>query len=175
MAGMGTLNFGLAGTYVRTFLTAPVAGLAAFDCVGYWGATCGPPLPKWRHVLNTTWATPWAGLNATVRWRYVGSSAVDRSSSDPQLSLVPAGAPQLFYPQTAHIPAYNYIDLAFAVPIGRIADVRLGVNNIADKNPPLVLNGSFSDCPNSTCNDNTWVGTYDTLGRYIYAHLTMKF
>ena len=175
MAGMGTLNFALVGTYVRDFLTAPVAGLPAFDCVGYWGATCGAPLPKWRHVLNTTWAAPWAGLTATVRWRYLGSSAVDRSSSDPQLSLVPAGSPQLFYPQTAHIPAYNYLDLAFAIPVGRMADFRLGVNNIADKNPPLVLNGSFSDCPNSSCNDNTWVGTYDTLGRYIYAHMTAKF
>jgi outer membrane receptor protein involved in Fe transport len=175
MAGMGTLNFALVGTYVRDFLTAPVAALPAFDCVGYWGATCGAPLPKWRHVLNTTWATPWAGLNATVRWRYLGASAVDRTSPDPQLNLVPAGAPLLYYHQTAHIPAYNYLDLAFAVPLGRMADFRLGVNNIADKNPPLILNGSFSDCPNSSCNDNTWVGTYDTLGRYIYAHLTAKF
>jgi iron complex outermembrane recepter protein len=175
MAGMGTLNFALVGTYVRDFLTAPVAALPAYDCVGYWGATCGAPLPKWRHVLNTTWVTPWRGLSATVRWRYIGSSAVDRLSPDPQLNLVPAGSPLLFYPQTAHIPAYNYLDLAFAVPIGHVVDFRLGVNNIADKNPPLVLNGSFSDCPNSSCNDNTWVGTYDTLGRYIYAHLTAKF
>ncbi len=175
VGGMGSLNFGLVGTYVRNFLTAPVAGLPAFDCVGYWGATCGAPLPKWRQVLNTTWVTPWAGLQATVRWRYLGASAVDRSSPDPQLNLVAPGAPLLFYPQTAHIPAYNYIDLAFAVPIGRMVDFRLGVNNVADKNPPLILNGSFSDCPNSSCNDNTWVGTYDTLGRYIYAHLTAKF
>ena len=175
MAGMGTLSFGLVGTYVRDFLIAPVAALPAFDCVGYWGATCGAPLPKWRHVLNTTWAAPWAGLNATLRWRYLGSSAVDRSSPDPQLNLVKPGAPLQFYPQTAHIPAYNYLDLAFAIPIGRVVDFRLGVNNIADKNPPLILNGTFSDCPNSSCNDNTWVGTYDTLGRYLYAHLTAKF
>ena len=37
-------------------------------------------------------------------------------------------------------------------------DFRVGVNNIADKNPPLILNGTLSDCPNTTCNDNTWVG-----------------
>jgi hypothetical protein len=80
-----------------------------------------------------------------------------------------------FYPQTAHIPAYTYIDLAFAIPIGGMVDFRLGVNNIADKDPPVILNGNFSDCPNTSCNDNTWVGTYDTLGRYIYAHLSAKF
>ena len=171
MAGMGTLNFSLVGTYVRNFLsTAPVgpATIAAFDCAGYWGATCGAPLPRWRHVLNTTWATPWAGFDATIRWRHIGSSAVDRSSSDPQLA-----AP--FYPQTAHIAAYNYIDLAFAIPIGRMLDFRLGVNNVADKDPPLILQGNLSDCPNTSCNDNTWAGTYDTLGRYIYTHLSAKF
>ena len=53
--------------------------------------------------------------------------------------------------------------------------LRVGVNNIADKNPPLILNGTYSDCPNTSCNDNTWVGTYDSLGRYIYMNLTAKF
>jgi len=98
----------------------------------------------------------------------VGKSSVDRSSSDPQLAAA-------FYPYTAHIPNYNYLDLSAAIPIGRSVDFRLGVNNIADKNPPLILNGSLSDCPNNSCNDNTWVGTYDTLGRYLYAHVSMKF
>jgi iron complex outermembrane receptor protein len=172
MGDFGRINFGFTGTYVRDFLTQPLPTGAAFDCAGYWGTTCGPPLPKWRHVLNTTWDTPWAGLDVTLRWRMVGKSSVDRSSSDPQLNLGTVGA---FYPYTANIPNYNYIDMAFAIPIGHSVDFRFGVNNIADKNPPLILNGSFSDCPNNSCNDNTWVGTYDTLGRYLYAHLSAKF
>jgi hypothetical protein len=44
----------------------------------------------------------------------------------------------------------------------------VGVNNIADKNPPLVPGGSFSSRLNTTCNDNTCA--YDTLGRFITAH-----
>ena len=168
IGGLGRLGFGLAGTYVRNFDVQPVPTLPGFDCSGLWGTTCLAPLPEWRHVLNTTWGTPWAGLDVTLRWRFIGKSDVDRSSSNPQLAAA-------FYPYTAHIPNYNYIDLAAAIPIGRSVDVRLGVNNIADKNPPLILNGNFSDCPNTTCNDNTWVGTYDTLGRYIYAHLSAKF
>jgi outer membrane receptor protein involved in Fe transport len=93
---------------------------------------------------------------------------VDRTSVNPQLN-------QPYYAETAHIPGYNYIDLSASVPLTNAVDFRIGVNNIADKNPPLVLNGSFSDCPNTTCNDNTWVGTYDRLGRYIYAHDTLMF
>ncbi|TLY95439.1 MAG: TonB-dependent receptor [Gammaproteobacteria bacterium] len=168
IGGAGRLSFGLTGTYVRNFDVQPVPTLPAYDCSGLWGSTCGAPLPKWRHVLSTTWGTPWAGLDVTLRWRLIGKATVDRSSSDLLLA-------QAFYPYTAHIPNYNYIDLAAAIPIGRNVDFRLGVNNIADKNPPLILNGTFSDCPNTSCNDNTWVGTYDTLGRYIYAHLSAKF
>ncbi|HEY2400426.1 MAG TPA: hypothetical protein VGI23_08725, partial [Steroidobacteraceae bacterium] len=90
------------------------------------------------------------------------------SSKDPQLSST-------FYTATAQIPGYNYIDLSLSAPVTSYVDLRVGVNNLADKNPPLILNGSFSDCPNTSCNDNTWVGTYDTLGRYLYAHVSVKF
>jgi len=51
----------------------------------------------------------------------------------------------------------------------------VGVNNLSGKEPPIVASGNYTDCPNATCNDNTWVGTYDTLGRYLYAHASMKF
>ena len=51
----------------------------------------------------------------------------------------------------------------------------LGVNNIADKDPPLVPSGTFSSCPTIGCNDNTWPGMYDTMGRYIFAHVEVKF
>jgi iron complex outermembrane receptor protein len=165
---LGKLSFNLNGTYTKDYYTQPLPTGGAYDCAGYWGGTCGAPLPHWRHVLNTTWGTPWLGIDVTARWRLIGPSKVDRSSKDPQLS-----AP--FYTSTAHIPGYNYIDLSAAMPVTSNVDVRVGVNNIADKNPPLILNGSFSDCPNNTCNDNTWVGTYDTLGRYLYAHVSLKF
>ena len=164
----GRLSFNLSGTYTKDFYTQPLPTGGSYDCAGYWGGTCNAPLPHWRHVLNTTWGMPWLGIDLTARWRFIGPSKVDRSSQDPQLS-----AP--FYVSTAHIPGYNYIDLSAAMPVTSSVDVRVGVNNLADKNPPLILNGSLSDCPNNTCNDNTWVGTYDTLGRYLYAHVSLKF
>jgi len=110
IGGAGRLSFGLTGTYVRNFDVQPVPTLPAYDCSGLWGSTCGAPLPKWRHVLSTTWGTPWAGLDVTLRWRLIGKATVDRSSSDLLLA-------QAFYPYTAHIPNYNYIDLAAAIPI----------------------------------------------------------
>jgi outer membrane receptor protein involved in Fe transport len=166
----GRLDFALNGTYTKDFTTQPIPGESQFsyNCQGHWGGTCGAPLPSWRHVFTTDWLTPWWGLDLTARWRYIGSSTVDRSSTEPALQAA-------YYTSTAHIPAYSYLDLSASIPIGTNFTARLGVNNLADKNPPLILNGSLSDCPNTSCNDNTWVGTYDTLGRYIFFNLTAQF
>jgi iron complex outermembrane receptor protein len=168
----GKLGFNLAGTRVLNFLTQPLPTGGAYDCVGYFGTTCSVssgPIPAWRHTLTTTWAAPWAGLDVTARWRYIGPVKSDRVSQDPQLS-------QTYFAGTAHIGGYTYIDLSASIPVASTGiSFRFGVNNIADKAPPIVANGNYSDCPNLSCNDNTWVGTYDTLGRYLYAHVSAKF
>lgn len=164
----GKLAFNLSGSYIQKWLTQPDPTASAYDCTGYMGSTCNAPTPKWRHVLNSVWAAPWAGLSVNLRWRYIGGTASDRTSPDPALNSA-------YYAPTAFIPAYNYFDISASAPISSTFSLRLGVNNIADKRPPLILNGTYSDCPTAGCNDNTWVGTYDTLGRYIYAHLSAKF
>jgi outer membrane receptor protein involved in Fe transport len=94
--------------------------------------------------------------------------STDRQSQDPQLS-------QTYYAGTSHIGGYSYIDMSASIPLPGGVNIRLGVNNITDKAPPIVANGNYSDCPNTSCNDNTWVGTYDTLGRLLYAHVSAKF
>ena len=165
----GKLGFSMSGTRVLDFLTQPLPTGGAYDCVGYYGTTCLAPTPAWRHVVNTTWASPWAGLDVTARWRYIGPVSSDRQSQDPQLS-------QTYFPGTSHIGGYSYFDLSASIPAGSSGvTFRFGVNNLADKAPPVVANGNYSDCPNTSCNDNTWVGTYDTLGRYLYAHVSAKF
>lgn len=168
---MGKLTFNFQATQVLKYETQPLPNGAAFDCAGYFGSTCNSndnPIPKWRHVLTTDWATPWGGLDLVLRWRFIGAMDVDRSSGDPQLA-------QTYYPGTAHIPTYSYLDLSGAFPIVKGVDLRLGINNLTDKNPPLILNGAFTDCPNLGCNGNTFPGVYDALGRYVYMHVTAQF
>jgi iron complex outermembrane receptor protein len=166
---VGKFAFNLSSTYTKDYMTQPLPTGGSFDCAGYWGSTCGPPLPHYRQTFTTNWAAPWAGIDVSVKWRLIGPSSVDRSSGDPQLHT------KQWYQSTAHIPGYNYLDLSASMPVTSAVNVRLGVNNVADKNPPLILNGTLSDCPNNECNDNSWAGTYDTLGRYLYAHVSVKF
>ena len=168
MGTFGKLNLNLSGTKISKWDTQPLPTGAAYDCTGFFGSTCQSPTPKWRHVATANWATPWAGLDLTLRWRYIGKVDSDRTSSDPQLAAD-------YFPGTAHVAAYNYIDMSASIPLSTGVTFRLGINNLQDKNPPIIVNGNYSDCPNLTCNDNTFVGTYDTLGRYIYAHVSAKF
>jgi iron complex outermembrane recepter protein len=164
----GKFTFNLSDTYTKELLTQPLPTGGSFDCAGYWGATCGAPLPHIRQVFTFNWGLPVPGLDLTVKWRLIGPSKVDSESQNPQL----AGP---YYLSTAQIPGYNYIDMSANYAINSTFSVRVGVNNIADKDPPTILNGNLSNCPNTTCNDNTWTGTYDTLGRYLYAHVSAKF
>jgi outer membrane receptor protein involved in Fe transport len=165
---MGKLATQLTGTAVNAFVTQPLPTGGSFDCAGLYGSTCGSPTPKWRHVFLATWATPWAGLDLTAKWRYIGPENQDSTSSNALLS-------KPYFPAGAHYQAWNYIDVAASMPVATGVTVRVGVNNIADRLPPLAYNGNYSNCPSSTCNDNTWVGTYDTMGRYMYAHVSVQF
>ena len=169
MGSYGKMAFTLQGTKVTDFTTQPLPDPASsFDCTGLYGATCLAPTPKWRHTFEADWLTPWmTGLSFAARWRYIGPVNVDSSSSNPNLN----GA---YQPGFGHIGGYDYIDLSAAVSYKNWS-FRLGVNNVTDKPPPIVLNGNYSNCPNTTCNDNTWVGTYDTLGRYEFFHISAKF
>jgi iron complex outermembrane receptor protein len=163
------LSFNLVGSYTMAFDTQSITGGPIYNCVGFYGSTCGVPIPAWKSILGTTWSTPWAGLDMTFRWRYIGPSSVDGTSTNPLLSG------NGYYVGADHIPGYNYFDFSAAMPIGSNVDIRVGVNNITDKNPPLVPSGALTACPTATCNDNTWPGAYDTLGRFIYGHITLKF
>jgi iron complex outermembrane recepter protein len=167
VGSLGKLSFNFVGTYTKDLNTVPLPGQTAFNCTGYAGNTCGPPQPHFRSVLSTTWMSPWYGADLTLRWRFIGPTQMEGLSQNPQLAV--SG----FY-DGYNIPGYNYLDLSASAQITSFLNVRVGVNNITDKDPPVVLGGTFG-CNSNNCNDNTWVGTYDALGRYLYAHVTMKF
>ncbi|HEV2593742.1 MAG TPA: TonB-dependent receptor [Sphingomicrobium sp.] len=166
----GGLTASFQGTWVNHYkvdngLTQP------YDCVGLYGSTCGStataPVPKWRHKLRLTWATPLDGLGLSGQWRHQSGVTYEGYSTNPTL----AGT---HYVLGAKFPAYNYFDLGATYSLFHDAvSLRAGVNNIFDKKPPLVPSGG--ECPAGPCNNNTWVTAYDALGRFIYAGATVTF
>jgi iron complex outermembrane receptor protein len=173
---LGSLSVALEGTKLMNLGVQPLTDGPSYNCTGFFGTICGASNPAWRHVLNTTWATPWDALDVTLRWRYIGTASSELTSSNPQLSGVGL-------PLTQRISAYNYLDLTAQFALYKNVSLQLGVNNITDKDPPIIDSGGGgfgSNCPTitsngSSCNGNTWPGTYDALGRFLFAHVTAKF
>ncbi|MDV3257621.1 MAG: TonB-dependent receptor [Sphingomonas sp.] len=172
LGGLGNLSASFVGTWLRKYVTDN--GLAEpYDCAGFYGSTCSggtvssaAPLPKWRHKLRTTLQMP-SGIGVSLQWRMMGKVQHEFNSSDTALS----GTPPLVADK---IKAQHYFDLATTFSFGDHYNFRLGVNNILDNDPPLISSGAGS-CPAGPCNGNTYPGTWDALGRYIYAGITLDF
>lgn len=165
MGAAGKMDFLLNGTYTAELFTTPVPGGGEYDCAGYYGSTCGVPTPKWKHKFRATWLTPWDGLSASLQWRHINSVIEDTHSPNPLL----AGAT----PNTdSGMPSFDYIDLTAAYQVTKNVNLRVGVNNLFDKDPPIIAGGDFST---AFVNGNTWPQVYDTLGRYIFGQVTIDF
>ena len=170
LRGLGSLSASLIGTYLNKLETDN--GLTEkYDCVGYYGATCGTPAPKWRHKARLTLQMP-VGIGISAQWRYFGPVNVDYKNP----SATTAGT---FFDFGSHLKSQSYFDLATTFTVGSQYNLRIGVNNIFDKQPPLITSGdasgNHSACPAATCNGNTFPAVYDALGRYLYAGITLNF
>lgn len=161
MGAMGKLNFNAIGTYLKKYVVEDVPGLATYDCAGLYGATCGTPMPTWRHKLRATWETPW-DVSLAATWRHISSVDLDTSSGQSRLSgAVPAVMKTL--------GQRDYLDIAASYKISKNLMVRGSINNVLDRDPPLRSNGS------GLINGNTYPVVYDAEGRRISLNVTATF
>ena len=164
LTGLGQLDFSFLGTALSKLETVPIAGLAdKYDCAGYFGSTCGTPSPKWRHKLRTTWTSPF-DLGVSLTWRFFGGTTNELNSPD---SLLGSNGPSDAV--NAKFKAASYFDLATSYNIGKNVTLRLAINNLLDKDPPL------SDSGAPFGNGNTYPVVYDSLGRRFSFNVTAKF
>ncbi len=174
--GRALLSF--QGTYISSFDITAIESdqTTKYNCAGLYGATCGNPVFKWRHQMHATWATPWSGADLTATWRYYGNVKNEILSGNPNLADgTPPGASVAngFVANTeAYLPSFSYLDLTASVKVADHLTVRVGCNNVLDKNPPLIGASSISG---TVGNGNTYPGVYDALGRYLFAQVTAQF
>jgi outer membrane receptor protein involved in Fe transport len=161
----GSLTFGLNGAYLKASEATPLPGAPTYDCSGLFGSTCQTVNPRWRHNLRTSWQAP-RDIELSLNWRYLGAVSLDNNSSQPTLNGAAFGAPNLF---NARIPAYSYFDLAATWKLNETLEFRAGVNNLLDKDPPIVTSEIVAGGAANTYE------TYDTLGRQIFVGMTAKF
>lgn len=74
-------------------------------------------------------------------------------------------------PEHTKVPAQDYFDITTAFEVRKSVKLRLGVNNVLDRQAPLIVsNTAAGDGP---VNANTYPEWYDPLGRFIFASVTM--
>ena len=180
LGGIGNLSGSFIGTLLDKYQVNNGLPGGIYDCVGLYGPTCSgatvassAPMPKWRHKARLSLQMP-NGLGFSAQWRYIGKVDAETLSTNETLNGAFPLNPGL------HIPSFSYFDLAMTATVGDHYNFRMGVNNVLDKRPPLVQTGSgalagSNLCPTGPCNGNTYPGTWDALGRYLYAGVTLNF
>jgi outer membrane receptor protein involved in Fe transport len=180
----GKIRTSLQGTYVDLYRVTPIASdpSTSFNCAGLYGDICSSaaatsvPIFRWRHTLRTTWSTPWQGLDVTASWRYFSAMKLDALSPQANLSAFQATGATVanggVSSTDAAIKAFNYLDLTAAVKLADKITFRVGVNNVFDKDPPVI---GGSNLPGTVGNGNTFPQVYDALGRFIFGQLTVQF
>ena len=160
--GPGRLSTSIAGTYLldKTFSPLQSDSSVAYDCTGNVSPQCSQA-PEWRHLATARYSID--RYTAGVRWRYFG--ALDYK--DPRNFR--KGRPlttDTGLVKNGGVDAYNWFDINGSVSFGP-ALLTAGINNVFDKEPPLV--GS------QLTNNGNALGGYDQLGRYLFTSLTLEF
>ena len=169
LARWGTLSATFNGAYLWHDTTTPYPGSGTFDCAGLFGSTCsnGSVNPRWRHNMRVSWETP-LNVLLSAQWRFIGPTTFDNNDNNPLLLFAEEGAYDQF---NARIPGFSYLDLTAVWHATKQFEVRLGVTNVLDKDPPIIPSLDISGNAGPA---NSWA-TYDYLGREVFVAFTAKF
>ena len=105
-----------------------------------------------RNNLRVTWLTPWR-VRPSLMWRHI-SGVEDLNATQVDLG------------------ARHYFDLAAIWDYTESISLRVGINNLFDKAPPIAGGAAG---PSINGNGNTFPGLYDALGRYGFIGLSVDF
>jgi iron complex outermembrane recepter protein len=167
----GKFDFNLNANYDLHFKTTPYVGSGTYDCAGYYGPSCGADggvSPRIKSTFRVNYSTPLPGFDVWAKWRLVGPVKVQNLSQNPLLAGAVGTAPDI----GNQVPGYNYIDLGCSYQVSKKITARLGVNNVADKDPPIIQTFYGASVLDS---GNTYPETYDWGGRYLNASVTVDF
>ena len=150
-SGTSKLDLRFSGTRLIAFDYNPLAAISSLtiDCAGKFGQTCGNPYAKWRLSTRATYST--GPMTVSVLYRYL-SSVKDDSTTDFAVEK---------------IKAYHYFDLTTAFEVKPGFTWSVGVNNIFDKQPPILGDNQEQA--------NTYPSTYDPYGRAFFVSTNVKF
>ncbi len=160
----GNFNATVQATYIDAYNVDN--GIFVQGIAGHFDKTFGN-FARWRGLATLDWNLgPW---NAEWTGRYIGRTTIGYANGNlgPSGDLcgcyLPPATPILKY------GAFVYHNVSLGYNIEAINTmVQIGIDNVADKQPPIYY-------LQNVINANTDVNTFDTIGRYYFAKVTVKF
>ncbi|MFD1789795.1 TonB-dependent receptor plug domain-containing protein [Sphingomonas floccifaciens] len=170
IGALGRLDASFDGSLATKVGGQDAPELADRNCVGYFGQFCGESLPRWKHNARVTWSSLDRFANVSVAWRHIASTTISYNVTDPTGTGIPftASDRRTTYFRTG---TYDYFDVALGFEVAKQFSLRFSVNNIFDKDPPLLPNARNVL---GLLRNNTLMG-YDLLGRQLVAGATVNF
>jgi len=154
----GNFRFALGATYIEEYNIEPGSHYA-----GHFDRTYGN-LARWHGLGNIDWNM--GPFQAAWQSRYIGHVTIGYANAGLGPSANADGA---YNGQPYYYGAYVYHNVNFGYNIEPINTlVQVGVDNLTDKQPPIFY-------LQNVVNANTDVATYDTMGRYYWGRVTVKF
>ena len=162
-------------TNSSTFQAAP--GQINRECIGYYSVNCGgaasaaaggsgsiQPEFTWNTRATFTFVD---NIDLSVLWRHIDGvrqepDDIINGNGAAFTGSLTGGALAGRQADFTRIPSYDYIDLSTRIGIAENFDLTVTVQNLFDKQPPLVGSTVGSTSFNS---GNTYPSTYDALGR----------
>lgn len=152
----GGMLVNFVGTWTESYEIISTPGGTPVECAGLYGNECGLPRAEWRHKMRATWTTPW-DIELSGQWRYIGE--VDLLGTDAVQGI---------------LPSFDYFDLQLGWSFSDNMELRAGVNNIGDVDPPIV-HGVVAGFAGGPFNANTYPVIYDSVGRDAFVSVTTRF
>ncbi len=138
--------------YLNSFTRSVAVGLPFLENAGYSGGYF-----KWK--LFNSFSYRYEGMSLGLRWRHLDSVMNATRITAP---CTPGPAAPACRPDTE---AYDVFDLFMRWQVNDMVGVRVGVDNLLDRDPPIV-----GGIPGQTEG-----GSYDIIGRRFYGGVSFKF
>jgi outer membrane receptor protein involved in Fe transport len=160
----GQFNVTAQATYMSQYDNDPTPGLPGDQVIhvaGKYNKQYGM-FPRIRGLVGVNWQDgPW---QASYQLRYLGKYSV--GSASPGQSFSCDASETL---QVCRFGAWTQSNVSLGYTIQPInTTILIGVDNVFDKQPPVMYQ-------NNTINANTDVNTFDTIGRFYWANVDVKF
>lgn len=158
--GFAKLNLNFSGNWTHSskFQATPTA--INRECVGYYSTNCLSIQPKYSWNQRTTLSR--GAVDLSFLWRHISSERFEPRAGTRFSGTLVGGDLNGTSVNFNRIKAYDYFDLAARVNAGDHVTFTFTVDNVFDRQPPVLGNTIGSTTFNS---GNTYPATYDALGR----------